>query len=342
MSDVNAAICDGTQRFIQVNADKSLSIATQALRVMADDEVLIAVAAFGINRPDLLQRDGFYPAPQNASHILGLEVAGTVMATGKNATPWRVGDRVCALVNGGGYSDCCFAPATQCLPWPAHYSAVEAACLPETLFTVWHNAFQRGQLKAGETFLVHAGASGIGTTAIQLAKLAGARVFTTAGTDEKCARCVALGADIAINYQTDNFVDVLLAATQTSAGTSSGIDVILDILGGDAVAKHIKLAAHDGRIVNIAVLNGAQADINIAALMMKRLTLTGSTLRAQSIAQKAAIAQSIRDNAWAWIDSGQYKPLIDSVFAFDQVERAHQHMQNRAHVGKIAIDMQLT
>lgn len=320
------------QRFIQHQPDQSLTIAAQDLRTPAADEVVIASAAFGINRPDLLQRAGLYPAPPDASPILGLEVAGTVVSTGEAVTQWQAGDRVCALVNGGGYSDYCLAPAAQCLPWPAMYSAAEAACLPEALFTVWHNLFQRGQLQAGENVLIQAGSSGIGSTAIQLAKLADARVFTTAGTADKCARCIALGADLAINYREQDFVAPLLAATN-----GRGIDVTLDILGGAALAKHIKLAANDGRIVHIAVLDGSKAEVNVAALMLKRLTLTGSTLRAQSTAQKAAIADDIRRRAWPWIVNGQFRPVIDSTFAFDAVEAAHQRMQSRAHFGKMAV-----
>ena len=322
------------QRFIQHQPDQPLIMAEQNLRDILDDEVLIKVAAFGINRPDLLLRAGLYPAPVGASPILGLEVSGTVIRYGKNVCEWQEGDRVCALVNGGGYSDFCFASAAQCLPWPKDYSATEAACLPESLFTVWHNLFQRGQLKAGETVLIQAGSSGIGTTAIQLAKLAGARVFTTAGTAEKCARCIALGAEIAINYHEQDFVEPLLATTQ-----QRGVDVVLDILGGDAVNKHIKLAAQDGRIVNIAVLNGSKAGINIATLMMKRLTLTGSTLRAQNSAQKDAIAADIRQRTWPWIDNAEFRPVIDSVFSFDDVEQAHKRMQSREHFGKIAVDL---
>lgn len=304
----------------------------QILRDLLDDEVLIAVAAFGVNRPDLLQRAGLYPAPENASPILGLEVAGTIIRCGKNVQTWKEGDRVCALVNGGGYSDFCFAPAAQCLPWPQQYSAAEAACLPETLFTVWHNVFQRGQLQSGESVLIQAGSSGIGTTAIQLARLAGAHVFTTASTAEKCARCIALGAEIAINYTEQDFLEPLLTATQ-----QQGVDVVLDILGGDALGKHIKLAATDGRIVNIAVLNGAKTDINLTAVMMKRLTLTGSTLRAQNAIQKAAIAADIRQRAWHWINNAQFRPVIDSVFSFSEVEQAHRRMQSREHFGKIAV-----
>lgn len=323
------------QRFIQHFPDQSLQIAEQTLRDISDDEVLIAVAAFGINRPDLLQKAGLYPAPADASPILGLEVAGTVIACGKNVRQWRAGDRVCALVNGGGYSDYCFAQATQCLPWPETYSAAEAACLPESFITVWHNLLQRGKLQAGETVLIQAGSSGIGTTAIQLAALAGARVFTTAGSAEKCARCVTLGAEKAFDYHQENLTEQLLDATQ-----KHGVDVTLDILGGAALAQHIKLAAVDGRIINIAVLNGSKSEINLATVMMKRLTITGSTLRAQSAAQKASIVSDIRQRAWHWIESGVFRPVIDSTFDFQQVETAHQRMQNRAHFGKIAITIE--
>jgi NADPH2:quinone reductase len=320
------------QRFIQHLADQPLCIAERNLRDILDDEVLVEVAAFGINRPDLLQSAGLYPAPPGDSPVLGLEIAGTIIRCGKNVQGWYEGDRVCALTNGGGYSDFCFAPAAQCLPWPQHYNAAEAACLPETLFTVWHNLFQRGRLQSGETVLIQAGSSGIGSTAIQMASLAGARVFTTAGSVEKCRRCIALGAEIAINYHEEDFVEALLIATQ-----QQGVDVVLDILGGDAVNKHIKLAATDGRIVNIAVLNGSRAEISIATLMMKRLTLTGSTLRSQRIDQKAAIAADIRQHAWQWVESAEFRPVIDSVFHFDEVEQAHKHMQSRTHFGKIAV-----
>ncbi len=320
------------QRFIAHLPDQSLAIKEQILREIHDDEVLIAVAAFGINRPDLLQRAGLYPAPPDASPILGLEVAGTVIACGKNVMQWHKGDRVCSLVNGGGYSDYCFAPAAQCLPWPQKYNAAEAACLPESLITVWHNLFQRGKLQSDETVLIQAGSSGIGTTAIQLAHLAGARVFTTAGNAEKIARCQALGADLVFDYQQENFVETLRTATE-----QHGIDVTLDILGGEALEQHIKLASVDGRIINIAVLNGSKAEINLAAMMMKRLTITGSTLRAQPNAQKAEIVRDIRQRAWHWIDSAQFRPVIDSCFDFHNIDAAHQRMQNRAHFGKIAI-----
>lgn len=319
------------QRFIQVNPDQSLSVAEQALRTISDHEVLIEVQAFGINRPDLLQRSGLYPPPAGASPILGLEVAGCIIATGKHVTHWRTGDRVCALVNGGGYSNVCFAHAGHCLPWPAGYSAPEAACLPEALFTVWHNLFQRGKLQAGQQVLIQAGSSGIGTTAIQLATLAGACVTITAGTDDKCARCITLGAQHAINYTLADTFDRLQAAAP------QGFDVILDVLGGNMLAQHMTLAANEGHIVQIAVLQGSKAGISLADLMLKRLTLTGSTLRAQGDTQKSMIANDILTHAWHWIETGAFRPVIDSVWAFDQVDAAHQHMRNRQHVGKMAI-----
>ena len=319
-------------RVVHVNPDQSLSIAEQPLRAIGDDEVLIEVQAFGINRPDLLQRSGHYPPPAGASPILGLEVAGCIIATGKKVARWRTGERVCALVNGGGYSDRCFAAADLCLPWPTHYSAAEAACLPEALFTVWHNLFQRGQLRPGQQVLIEAGSSGIGTTAIQLAKLAGAHVTTTAGSDDKCARCLALGAQHAINYTDAETV------TRLRAAAPQGFDVILDVLGGNMLAHHLSLAANDGHIVQIAVLQGSKAEISLASLMLKRLTLTGSTLRAQSTAQKGVIAHAIMKNAWHWIENGDFRPVMDSVWTFDQIDAAHQHMQNRQHFGKIAIE----
>lgn len=320
------------QRFIQHFPDQSLQIREQLLRNICDDEVLIQVAAFGINRPDLLQKAGQYPAPTDASPILGLEVAGTIIRCGKQVTQWREGMRVCALVNGGGYSDLCFAPANQCIPWPSTYSAAEAACLPESFLTVWHNVFQRGHIQRGDNFLVHAGSSGIGTTAIQLASLAGAHVFTTAGSAEKCARCTTLGATLALNYQQENWLEQFLIATE-----QHGMDVTLDILGGSALAQHIKLAAVDGCIVNIAVMQGSKVEINLAAIMLKRLTVTGSTLRAQSNAQKAAIVQDAMQHAWHWIECGEFRPIIDSTFSFDATEAAHQRMQSREHFGKIAV-----
>jgi putative PIG3 family NAD(P)H quinone oxidoreductase len=320
------------QRFIQHLPNQSLQICEQPLRDIGDGEVLIQVAAFGINRPDLLQKAGQYPAPTDASPILGLEVAGTVIRCGKQVTQWREGMRVCALVNGGGYSDLCFAPANQCMPWPSTYSDAEAACLPESFLTVWHNVFQRGHIQRGDNFLVHAGSSGIGTTAIQLASLAGAHVFTTAGSAEKCARCTTLGATLALNYQQENWLEQFLIATE-----QHGMDVTLDILGGSALAQHIKLAAIGGRIVNIAVMQSSKAEINLAAIMLKRLTVTGSTLRAQSNAQKAAIVQDAMQRAWHWIERGEFRPIIDSTYSFDATETAHQRMQSREHFGKIAV-----
>lgn len=320
------------QQIIQFQPDQTLSWTEQAIPVPATDEVLLAVAAFGINRPDLLQRAGRYPAPAGASPVPGLEVAGTVIATGSKVTQWQKGDRVCALVNGGGYSNFCVAPASQCLPWPAHYSAAEAACLPEALFTVWHNLFQRGRLQHGENVLIQAGSSGIGTTAIQLARLAGAQVFTTAGSTAKCEHCCALGATLAANYHEQAVFETLQIAT-----APHGLHVTLDILGGNTVAQHIKLAAVDGRIVNIAVLEGSHCQINMATIMLKRLTLTGSTLRAQDTARKAAIADDIRRRAWQWIERGEYRPVIDATFAFNDVDAAHQRMQNRLHFGKMAV-----
>lgn len=325
---------NASHRCIQVATDQSLAWVEQPLRAIAVDEVLIQTTAAGINRPDLLQRSGHYPPPPDASPVLGLEVAGTVIATGSAVTHWRVGDRVCALVHGGGYSSQCYAHADLCLPWPTHYSAAEAACLPEALFTVWHNLFQRGQLTAGDNVLIQAGASGIGSSAIQLAVLAGARVFTTAGSDEKCRRCIALGADVALNYHHDDTLESLRRAAQPR-----GMDVILDVLGGDMTQQHLSLAATNGRIVNIAVLNGASVTLSLARLMLKRLTLTGSTLRAQSVPQKIAIARAIRAQAWHWIDSGAFRPVIDRVFPAQDIEAAHAHMQARAHFGKIAIDL---
>jgi len=294
-------------------------------------EVLIRVHAAGINRPDILQRQGLYPAPADASPILGLEVAGEITEIGKDVTEWKIGDKVCALVNGGGYAEYAVAPAAQCLPIPDNFSFAQAAALPETFFTVWHNLFQRAQLKAGETLLVHGGTSGIGTTAIQLAVAFGVKVFATAGSMEKCQAITSLGA-VAINYREQDFVAEIKTQTQ-----GQGVNVILDMVGGDYIQRNFSAAAKDARIVNIAFLNGSKTELDLMPLMLKRLTLTGSTLRAQSPQIKAKIAQELKKQVWPLLDQQKIKPIIDSVFPFSEVAKAHERMESSQHIGKIIL-----
>ncbi|WP_123793408.1 NAD(P)H-quinone oxidoreductase [Pacificibacter maritimus] len=293
------------------------------------DEVVIKTAYAGVNRPDALQRAGAYDPPKGASDLPGLEVSGEVVAMGAAVSGVQIGDHVCALVPGGGYAEFVATPASHVLPIPKGLSQRDAACLPETFFTVWTNVFMRGALKAGERLLVHGGSSGIGTTAIQLAQAFGARVFVTAGSAEKCAACVALGAEQAINYHEEDFVKALAA--------QGGADVILDMVGGDYIARNIQTLAPDGRLVNIAFLTGPKAEINFLPVMAKRLTLTGSTLRPQSIAAKAKIAQELRSQVWPLIESGQIAPVIHSEFALDDAVEAHRLMESSAHIGKIVL-----
>lgn len=297
-------------------------------------EVLIKVESSGVNRPDIMQRRGLYQPPKGASEILGLEVSGTVEGLGEKVTAWQKGNQVCALTNGGGYAEYVAVPETQCLPVPAGLNLIEAASLPETFFTVWNNVFDRAHLKSGESILIHGGGSGIGVTAIQMAKSIGARVYTTAGSDEKCQRCEQLGADKAINYRNEDFSEALKVIEP------NGIDVILDMVAGDYLAKNIKLAAMDGRIVNIGIQGGAKVEFNYWSVIAKRLTLTGSTLRAQSTAQKAAIAVGLRKNIWPKIEAGEIKPVIDSVFPLEQVAEAHRLMESSAHFGKIMLQVE--
>ena len=295
-------------------------------------EVLIRVAAAGVNRPDILQRQGMYPAPRGASPVLGLEVAGEIVACGEGVTQWAVGDTVCALVNGGGYAEYALAPEAQCLPIPASLSLQEAAAIPETFFTVWHNLFQRARLKEGETLLVHGGSSGIGTTAIQLAYAKGIQVFATAGSEEKCAACEQLGASKAINYRGADFVDDIKQLTN-----GRGVDVILDMVGGDYIQRNIAAAAHDGRIVNIAYLKGSKATVDFMPVMLKRLNLTGSTLRAQSPAVKDTIARELFEFVWPLIESNNIKPVIAVNFPLAQAAAAHRLMESSQHIGKIVL-----
>lgn len=298
-------------------------------------ELRIRVSASGVNRPDVLQRAGFYPAPAGASDIPGLEVAGIVIdgdAAAMYGAGISVGDRVCALVSGGGYAEICVAPVGQCLPVPEGWTDIEAASLPETLFTVWSNVVDRGQLKAGETLLVQGGSSGIGVTAIQLAKALGATVIATAGSDEKCAACIALGADHAINYRTQDFQTEVLRLTQ-----GVGVNVVLDMVAGAYVAKEIACMADDGRLVIIAVQGGVQSELNAATVMRKRLTVTGSTLRARSTEFKSAIAGACRKNVWPWLESGKIKSVIHSSYAASEASKAHALMESNQHIGKIIL-----
>ena len=311
-----------------------LQLASGPVSKAGSGQLLIKVSAAGVNRPDILQRKGMYPVPASASPIPGLEVCGEVVACGEGTAKFRKGEQICALVNGGGYAEFVAVPEGQCLPVPSGLSVVEAAALPETFFTVWTNVFDRGALRPGESFLVHGGSSGIGTTAIQLAKAHGATVFTTAGSKEKCAACEELGADLAVNYREQDFVEVIKEATG-----GRGIDVTLDMVGGDYVPRNVELAALNGRIVIIASLRGRQADLNIGPIMMKCLVLTGSVLRPRSDAEKAAIAASLYEYAWPLIEAGKVKPVIHSVFPLAEAAKAHALMESSEHIGKIVLDL---
>jgi putative PIG3 family NAD(P)H quinone oxidoreductase len=295
-------------------------------------EVLIEVAAAGINRPDVFQRMGRYDPPPGAPDIPGLEVAGRIAKAAGDVTGFKVGDQVCALVAGGGYAEFCTAPAAQCLPVPAGLSMVEAAALPETFFTVWSNVFDRGQLQPGESLLVHGGSSGIGTTAIQLGRAFGARVFTTAGSAEKCGACLNLGAERAINYRDEDFVEVVKAATE-----GRGVDVVLDMVGGDYIPRSLSVMAADGRHVSIAFLRGSKSTIDFNAVMRKRLTLTGSTLRPRPIADKAAIAEKLKAQVWPKIAEGAIRPLVYKTFPLAEAAAAHALMESSEHIGKIVL-----
>lgn len=295
----------------------------------AAGDVVIKVAYAGVNRPDALQRAGLYAPPPTASDLPGLEAAGEIVAIGDGVSDWSPGDKVCALLPGGGYAEYVATPAAHCLPVPDGMGLREAACLPETFFTVWSNVFGRGGLKAGERFLVHGGSSGIGTTAIQLANAFGARVFTTAGSDEKCAKCVELGAERAINYRALDFVDVMRA--------EGGADLILDMVGGDYLPRNVKCLADDGRLVQIAFLQGPKVELNFAQVMMRRLTITGSTLRPQSDQAKAVIAEALRAHVWPLLASGQVAPVMDSEYELANAALAHAHMEKSTHIGKIVL-----
>lgn len=292
-------------------------------------QVVIKVAYAGVNRPDALQRAGMYNPPKGASDLPGLEASGEVVAVGAGVTWPALGDQVCALLPGGGYAEFVATPAAHCLPVPKGMGLKEAACLPETFYTVYSNVFQRGGLQAGERFLIHGGSSGIGTTAIQLAKHFGARVFVTAGSDEKCQACLDLGAERAINYRDEDFVEILRA--------EGGADLILDMVGGSYLPRNVKSLADDGRLVQIAFLQGPKVELNFAQIMTRRLTITGSTLRPQSDLAKARIAEELRDKVWPLLDAGKVAPVMDSEFALEQASEAHARMESSGHIGKIVL-----
>jgi putative PIG3 family NAD(P)H quinone oxidoreductase len=295
-------------------------------------EILIKVAAAGVNRPDILQRRGLYPPPPGASEIPGLEVAGEIAGSGKGATRFRLGEKVCALVAGGGYAEYCAVHESNALPIPSGLDMIEAAALPETFFTVWTNLFQRGKLKSGESVLIHGGTSGIGTTATMLAKAFGALVLTTAGSEEKCQACVALGADFAINYHTQDFVEEARKFTD-----GKGVDVILDIVAGDYVARNYKAAALNGRIIQVGIQNGPAMELNLMPMLAKRLTHTGSTLRSRTVAEKAQIAQELEQQVWPLLHQGKIKPQIFKTFRLEEAAEAHALMESGAHIGKIVL-----
>lgn len=323
-----------TMRAIEITkpgGPEVLQETTRPMPVADHGQVVLKVAYAGVNRPDALQRAGMYAPPPTASDLPGLEASGEVVSVGDGVSGLAVGDKVCALLPGGGYAQYVATPAAHCLPVPAGLSLKEAACLPETFFTVWSNVFTRGGLKAGERFLIHGGSSGIGTTAIQLAHAFGARVFVTAGSDEKCAACVALGAERAINYRDEDFATVMK--------TEGGANLILDMVGGDYIPRNVATLAEDGRLVQIAFLQGPKVELNFALMMMKRLTITGSTLRPQSDLAKARIAQDLAEAVWPLIEAGKVKPVMDETFDFADAAKAHARMESSAHIGKIVLSV---
>jgi putative PIG3 family NAD(P)H quinone oxidoreductase len=311
-----------------------LRLCRQPVPAVGPGDVLIRVVAAGVNRPDLLQRTGKYPPPPGASALPGLEVAGEIVAVGAQTVGWKIGDAVVALVAGGGYAEFCAAPAPQVLPLPAGFSMIEGAALPETFFTVWSNLFDRAGLAAGETVLIHGGASGIGTTAVQLAAVFGARVFATAGGAEKCHAVESLGALRCFDYKTDDFVERLKAETH-----GHGADVILDMVGGPYIARNIAAAAPDGRIVNIAFLQGAKVELDMSQVMIKRLTLTGSTLRPRPVAFKGRIADSLKTKVWPLLEEGRLRPVIHRVLPLADAAEAHQVLEEGRHIGKIVLGL---
>ena len=324
-----------THRVIEITTPgkpEVLQVRTRPLPAPKAGEVLIRVAAAGVNRPDVLQRMGKYPVPHGASDLPGLEVAGIIAQLGEGVSEWKVGDQVCALTPGGGYAEHCIAPASNCLPIPKGLDLVQAASLPETYFTVWSNVFDRGALKPGETFLVQGGSSGIGVAAIQLVHAMGHRVFATAGSAEKCAACEKLGAERAIDYKTEDFVEVVKSLTG-----GKGVNVILDMVAGDYVPREMNALADDGRIVLIATLGGSKATLDLMEVLRRRLTLTGSTLRPRSVEFKAAIARSLLKNVWPLVEGGKIKPVIHATFPLEEAAKAHEMLEAGQHIGKIVL-----
>jgi NADPH2:quinone reductase len=310
-----------------------MKLASGPIPVPGPDEVLIRVMAAGVNRPDIAQRQGSYPPPPGASPVLGLEVAGEIVAMGDGVTGHKIGDRICALTNGGGYAEYCTAPALQCLRWPTNFDAVRAGALPETSFTVWANLFQAGRLKRGEKALIHGGTSGIGVTAIQLAHEFGATVYATAGSEEKCAVCIKLGCDAAINYKTENFADRIRELTG-----KRGVDVILDMVGAPYATQNVRSLGMDGRLVFIAFLGGSKVtDFDFVQVMVRRLTITGSTMRPRTTEQKGQIAAELLATVWPVLDAGRCAPVIHATFPLDQVVEAHKLMESSQHIGKIML-----
>lgn len=318
----------------QPGGPEVLTPVERALPAPKPNEILVKVAAAGVNRPDVLQRTGNYPVPPDASDLPGLEIAGEVVACGAQAKLWKIGDKICALAHGGGYAEYCVTPEVQALPVPKGLSMTEAASLPETFFTVWSNVYDRGRLAPGETLLVHGGTSGIGVTAIQMAAATGNRVFATAGSDEKCAACVKLGAAQAFNYKTQDFVEGVKQATG-----GKGVDVILDMAAGDFVPKELKALADEGRLVFIAFLRGPKTELDVNELMRRRLTLSGSTLRPRPVAFKGAIAARLRERIWPLVEAGKIKPVVFKTFKLEDAAEAHRLMESSAHIGKLILTL---
>jgi len=334
---MNAETVPSTMRHIDITTPggaEVLKVGEGPVPTPGEGEVLIRVAAAGLNRADVAQRQGKYPPPPGASPILGMEISGTVVAGGPGSAPLHTGEHVCALISGGGYAEYCVAPAQQCLPVPHGFSMTEAAALPEAYFTVWTNVFQRGRLTDEDTFLVHGGTSGIGVTAIQLAHYFGSRVIATAGSDDKCAACRKLGADLAVNYKTQDFVAEAKAFTD-----KRGVDLILDMVGGSYFAKNLDALARDGRLVNIAFMQGSRVEADLMSIMIKRLTLTGSTLRNRSVTEKSAIAAELHEKVWPILSNGTIKPIVYRTFPLEEADKAHELMESSEHIGKIILEV---
>ncbi|MBT5240719.1 MAG: NAD(P)H-quinone oxidoreductase [Rhodospirillaceae bacterium] len=324
-------------RCVEITKPGGPDVLVETTRPLPDynrDQVLIKVSAAGVNRPDVLQRLGQYPPPDGASDLPGLEVSGIIAAVGEDVDAWKVGDHICSLLTGGGYAEYAASDAVTCMPIPAGLNVIDAAALPETVFTVWHNVFDRSQLQPGESLLVHGGTSGIGTTAIQMAKAHGCEVVVTAGSDEKCQACLDLGADIAINYRDQDFVSIIRDRPK------KGVDVILDMVGGEYIAKNLKCLRPDGRLAFIAFLGGSKAEIDFMPLMLKRLTISGSTLRSRPLSVKESIAKSVTETVWPWIEKGQFRPKIDRILSLTKASEAHQIMESSSHIGKILLNME--